>query len=191
MAVEYVNRKGQTYFLYEGETKTGKPKYYLSRQPAGTPMTSIPDGFEIYENPNAQPFIRRQLPKIIADDELSLVESEVHRFADLKYSLIDRKHTALTLYSVDNQREMIGAMRALGLVSGKADVDDIARRFWTYSAVIRFTLVDATRRIFQTQRYCFLGAIDDWIDIGKPGPLSALARRYIKHVGKDSFYDLF
>ncbi len=32
-----------------------------------------------------------------------------------------------------------------------------------------FQLVDATRRTFQAQRYCFLGSVDDWIEIGKPG----------------------
>jgi hypothetical protein len=30
----------------------------------------IPEGFEIYENPNAQVFLRRIPPKIITDEEL-------------------------------------------------------------------------------------------------------------------------
>jgi len=39
-----------------------------------------------------------------------------------------------------------------------------------------FQLVDVTRRTFQTQRYCFLGSVDDWIAIGKPGKLTALVK---------------
>jgi hypothetical protein len=54
-----------------------------------------------------------------------------------------------------------------------------------------FHLVDATRRIFQTQRYCFLGSVDDWIEIGKPGKLSTLVKKYVKHLGQDSYVELW
>ena len=40
----------------------------------GTLVDKVPDGFEIYENPNAQVFLRRIQPKIITDEEVALVE---------------------------------------------------------------------------------------------------------------------
>ncbi len=40
-----------------------------------------------------------------------------------------------------------------------------------------YNFVDATRRTFQSQRYCFLGSVDDWIEIGNPGKLSTLVNR--------------
>jgi len=40
------------------------------------------------------------------------------------------------------------------------------------------------------QRYCFRGAVDDWIDIGH-GPLAPLVKTYVKHLGKESYFDLF
>jgi hypothetical protein len=48
------NAKGKTYYLYQGTTKTGKPRYYFSMESNGALAESIPEGFEIYENPNAQ-----------------------------------------------------------------------------------------------------------------------------------------
>jgi len=42
----------------------------------------------------------------------------------------------------------------------------------------------------RTQRYCFLGSVDDWIEIGKPGKLSTLVKRYVKHLGQDSYVEL-
>jgi hypothetical protein len=30
--MEYTNRKGHRYFVFEGKTKTGKPKYFASRR---------------------------------------------------------------------------------------------------------------------------------------------------------------
>ena len=32
MPVRYTNRKGMTYTLYRGQTRTGKPRYYLVDQ---------------------------------------------------------------------------------------------------------------------------------------------------------------
>ena len=65
MVVTHVNRKRQTYFLHEGKTKTGKPKYFFSKESDGCLLDTIPDGYEIYENPNAQVFLRKAEPEII------------------------------------------------------------------------------------------------------------------------------
>jgi hypothetical protein len=33
VSVTYTNRKGRTYYLCQGTTKTGKPRYYFAREP--------------------------------------------------------------------------------------------------------------------------------------------------------------
>lgn len=62
---------------------------------------------------------------------------------------------------------------------------------WSYHAELQFVLVDDKRRLYQARRYCYLGSIDDWIEIGKRGPLATLAKRYIKHLGQESYFELF
>ena len=52
MPITYMNAKEQTYFLHRDSTKMGKPKYYFSMKREGHLAESIPEGFEIYENPN-------------------------------------------------------------------------------------------------------------------------------------------
>src|SRR3989441_11655883 len=54
MPITYTNAKGKTYYLHQGTTKTGKPKYYFSMENEGHLAEAITVGFEIYENPNAQ-----------------------------------------------------------------------------------------------------------------------------------------
>lgn len=49
MGVQYRNRKGDTYYLHEGQSRGGKVRYIFSRKTDGKPVESIPDGFEIYE----------------------------------------------------------------------------------------------------------------------------------------------
>lgn len=62
MAVTHVNRYRDTYHLHVGRTKAGKPKYWFAKNTDGDLADSIPDGYEVYENPDAQVFLRKSLP---------------------------------------------------------------------------------------------------------------------------------
>ena len=64
------------------------------------------------------------------------------------------------------------------------------QQFATFTPLLRFTLLDEARRTFQTERYCFRGSIDDWIDVGWPGLLEKLCKLYVRHLGQESFYEL-
>ncbi len=52
MPITYTNRKGFTYYLCRGVTKTGKPRYYFAREPKDEPVEQIPDGYTISESVN-------------------------------------------------------------------------------------------------------------------------------------------
>lgn len=67
----------------------------------------------------------------------------------------------------------------------------INRKSHTFSPVMQFVLINEEKREFVTQRYCFLGSIDDWIEIGKPDKLQNLVKKYVKHLGQESYYSLF
>lgn len=58
--IQFTNRKNNIYYLHRGTTKSGKQKYYFSKNQDGILADAIPDGFEIYENLNAQVFLRRK-----------------------------------------------------------------------------------------------------------------------------------
>ena len=61
----------------------------------------------------------------------------------------------------------------------------------SYMAMLRFTLIDRKTRVFVAERFCFRGSVDDWIPIAGPGTLAAHVRRFVKHLGRESFYELF
>ncbi len=75
MPITHVNRKWKTYYLHIGKTKSGKDKYYFSTKSDETLAETIPDGYEVYENPNAQVFLRIIQPKLITDTERAVVET--------------------------------------------------------------------------------------------------------------------
>jgi hypothetical protein len=81
MVVKHVNRKGQTFYLHETRTRTGKPKYVFSMKDEGILVGSIPEGYEVYENPDAQVFLRKTLPRFIADFEVAVVREGLRKLA--------------------------------------------------------------------------------------------------------------
>lgn len=57
MPIRHVNRKGQVYYLHQGKTKTGNPRYHFSTKSGTDLVETVPDSYEVYENPNAQVFL--------------------------------------------------------------------------------------------------------------------------------------
>jgi hypothetical protein len=152
---------------------------------------AIPTGFEVYENPNAQVFLRRIPTKIITDEERQVVEDGIHKYADVQDYKIDVKGNAIVVYTADQDIDaLVNLFQDVGSMRDEAQIRSAIRREITYSPMLQCVLSDEKRRVFVAQRYCFRGAIDDWIDLGH-GPLATLVRRYVKHLGKESYFDLF
>jgi hypothetical protein len=191
MPIQYVNRKGQTYYLHQGLTKTGKPKYFFSMKQEGQLVETIPDGFEIYENPNAQLFLRKIQPKLITDDEVAAVEEGMKHYSQVEYYRVDVRKNIITIFITDQDLDRLTEFFRFAPGARGINLKDYFAKTATYSPMLRFVLLDKDRRIFSTQRYCFLGSIDDWIDIGRSGKLNDLVKTYVKHLGQESYYDLF
>ena len=64
-------------------------------------------------------------------------------------------------------------------------------RHASFMAVMRLVLVDKKTRTFVTERFCFRGSVDDWIHIGGPGTLLSQIHQFVKHLGRESIYELF
>ncbi|MEY2977911.1 MAG: hypothetical protein RLZZ435_2050 [Cyanobacteriota bacterium] len=189
MSIQHFNRKGQTFYLHQGLTKTGKPKYFFSQKENGTLVDGMPEGYEVYENPNAQVFLRKIPPKIITDQELSIVEKGMKKFSSLKYYKIDVKKNTIVIYGAD--QDPAGLMDGLPIaLSARETKLKYLERHLSYSPLMQFVLLDEEKRNFTTMRYCFLGSVDDWIHIGKTDQLQNLVREYVKHLGQESYYSL-
>ena len=85
---------------------------------------------------------------------------------------------------------LVGTLRSLPRAQD-ARVRAALKRVLTYSPMLQFVLIDKVNRLFQTERYCFLGSIDDWITIGSKDELPRLVKTYVPHLGEESFYELY
>ena len=188
MVVSYVDWRGQTCYLHKKVLKNGRLRYYFSTRQDGELLDALPEGYEIYENVNGRVFLRKIRPRLIPEDEVRFVEQELRRHEGLGYYRVDVKDKAITAYEppqeVDVLRDLLGQF---------VDVDRFEadmKQWLTYAPIMRFVLQDKVRRTFVAERMVSPGE-GDWASIGLPGPLKTLVRKYMKHLGWDSFFELY
>lgn len=197
MPVIHINRQGSRYYLHTGPKKGGGLQHFFSRKPKGALADTIPEGYEIYENVNAGVYLRRKKAQLIREEEVEEIRQGLLKLKGKKRYKTEARAKHLTIHegsaglgSLD-PHEPFGFLTEIfsGINPGK--LSEANERFATYQPVMRFVLVDGEKRIFAPERYCFKGSVEDWIDIGPPDTLTKLASKYLKHLGKDSFFELY
>ena len=185
MPVPHIDRRGQMYFLHAGTTKTGKPKYWFSMKAEGDLADSIPEGYEVYENPGCQVFLRKIVPQLVTPDEVAVVEDGLERFAPGQNCIVDVQGEHIVVYHAERV--------TIDLEDFGFGIRPLPVRYRDYMKVMRFTLVDEGARTFRVQRWCFRGSIDRWIDLwtsGSEGKLTGLVEKFCPHIGRESFFEL-
>jgi hypothetical protein len=188
MPVQFKNRKEKTYYLHQGKTKKDNLQYFFSNKAEGDLSDAIPDGYEIHENPNAQVFLRRIHSKLIEDSERAMVEKYLAESPGT--FLCDINGKTITGFESDQDVESLKELFRSIALPGTIDTEELVRNVITFSAVFRFILDDAEKRLFTIEHYCFKGSIDDWIYIAGPEQLESLAKKCLVHLGKESFFVL-
>jgi hypothetical protein len=188
MTLRYTNYKGETYYLHKGTGKKAGSQYSFSKKEAGTPVKSIPKGYEIYEDPNGRVFFRKIVPKKITQEEVTVVENSIRQYAKLKDHKIDVKGKAITIYLPDQELDDLRSCFDSPLFVNHSLLDKSLKNMLTYSPVMRFILSNREGRNFRVERAGFLD--DDWVLLDNSNDLQKLAKKYCRHLGKDSFYDL-
>src|SRR5712691_13541053 len=100
MPVNYTNRKGQTYTLYLGQTRSGKPRYYFGRagQGQGEPVTEIPPGYSITESVNGVVSLVKDRPSLIQPEEVAAIEAVVQQHPEGRRYRVAVKHDRIEIY---------------------------------------------------------------------------------------------
>ena len=188
MAVEYMNRRRDQYRLYARKTKKGNLSYYMAMESDGFLVGSMPDGYEIYEDPNARVYIRKIRPRVFTDEEISLVENAVRKYSALTDFRIELKDNSIIVFEPDQSDDWIAEIsKLLAPFNSERAIREI-RKTMSYSQVMRFVLVDRESRAFEVERWWF--SEDEWMYLDCSGDLGKLVRKYCRHLGRETLYDL-
>ena len=195
MPVTYTNRKGFTYFLNKGLTKTSKPRYYFAREQKGGPVDKVPPGYQIQESVNGIVSLVKQRPQLISAEEVASVEAAVKRHPKSRNYRVAVKHDQVIVYEstgpdMDVLQELL-SRAGIGRDEAKKRLEGELDRYTQFTPVMRFILDDQETRQYHAERWSYLGSIDDWIYAGHSGKISALAKKLIPTLGTDKFYELY
>jgi hypothetical protein len=192
--VTYTNRKGITFYLCQGVTKTGKSRYYFAREIKGEPVEQVPDGYTISESVNGVVSLSKTQVSQLHAAEINAVKAAVTRHPKSRRYRVNVRPKRLEVYeAVGPDAETFSAELGQlipflpGMTSRLAERMD---RYTQFSCVVRFTLIDTDQRTFEAERMCYLGSIDDFIQIGY-GPLEPLASDIIATLGTEEFFEWF
>ena len=183
MIVTYKNFRGDMYYLHSRLTKKGNTTYHFAKKSAGADVREIPEGYEIYEDPNGKVYLRKILKQLINDNEIKTIETAMEKHCPIKDFKIDVKKEYIYIYTVSTP---LDELKNLTPFTSGVNFD----KYKDYETMLRFTLIDKQNRIFAVERFCFLGGIEDWIDLDSSENLQKLAMDYVQHIGQDSFFDL-
>lgn len=123
--------------------------------------------------------------KIISQKEIKIIKDAINKYSGIIYYQLKNRGNKLTILTGTFSEEECALKEA-----GEKSFEDIYHNSSNYLPMMRFILVDAEERVFEVERYCFRGSIDDWVFIGGSDNLKELAEKYCKHLGRMSFYEL-
>jgi len=190
MKLQYTNRKGKKYFLHEGKTKKGNSQYTFSQSNKNA-LNIIPDGYEIYENPNAQVFLRRIQPKLIGEEEVALVQEKLEDLIQEKYCKITIEKKTITIYLADQHVDRIREIIKSSPKVEKEGVESLIDQVITYSPFIQLVLSSEEDRLFILKIVAYQEGERSWETVEDSDGLKSLLSVVRKEIDIEEYYDHF
>ena len=193
--ITYTNRKGVTYTLCKGVTKTGKPRYFFAREPQGEPVEAIPEGYEIRESVNGVVSLAKVRLGHILAEEVAVVVAAIQRHPRGRNYRVDVKPDRIDIYELVSRGmdEVLAVFDDVLTPELLAEIRADRERYGQYTAEMRLILTDEERRLFRAERMCYRSSVDGWLPLRNIGTASIeqLARRLVPTLGTDAFFELY
>ncbi|MBF0449830.1 MAG: hypothetical protein HQK75_03940 [Candidatus Magnetomorum sp.] len=184
MKITYTTRNQKTYYLYRGTTKKGEPRYYFSPDKSRNDqlVDAIPEGYEIYENISCRLYLRKIKPKIILDEEIDLVKTELKKIMTHKdYDLykVDVKKNIIIIYELNENIESIVECSKSITTKTEDEIREIVITHATYSPLMQFVLTNEKTRSFVVHHNYHI-VQSNWANINDEAPLESHVRSFIR-----------
>lgn len=181
--IKYKNCRGDTYYVRQVEGKRGT-RYVCSIKESDNDLHELPDGYEFSENPNGKVVCRKKLVSLIKGAEVQLAETLCSELVTIELTKVEQKKDHIIIHS--------GKQAKLSLIFPEVNKDlirETALRTTPFEPVLKFEIFDEDQRNFIAYRMTWRGDCD-WMMLSM-GPLEILLKKYVPHIGHDSFYELY
>lgn len=190
----YTNRKGQTYYLHSGKTKTGKRRYFVAKTAGDGVLDAVPSGFEVVESINGVVSVRRIDPdaRSVPDTDLARVRAELGRHRHLRRHRADAVKGEIIVFEPigglpDEVADLLVATLQLTpsqLEQRRPELDKGVR----YTPVLRLVPLDGRQYALFRMTYRGEGGWSRWA-IAR-GTIDALASKYLLYLGTEALFEL-
>ena len=180
----YINRYGEKYYLHIVKLKSGKERYTFTKNDINDCISTIPDGYEIYEPPNSGVFLRKISKKALLIEEVEIIEKAIKKICKDALYILDNKKNGLEIFVNEEYRNKPSLLGLTFLMEGNYRYQ---KTFYEPTFKI---CKDKGSAEYNIERFCFLGGIEDWIYIERNKNLKYLCEKYFRHINKESFYEL-
>lgn len=188
-AFAFQNRKGVTYYLHEGKTKTGKPRYFFAKTIGDAPLAAVPEGFEVDESMNGVVSVRRKTAGAseVPAEDVKAVEAVLAHYPHLAGYVAKIVGNAIVVFEPDPRPHDLSdiASRWGHALRGDAFVANQLKRT-RYSPVMKFEPKEDGYAAF---RMTFRGK-GGWSYPIEFGKLVELGKKLLPSVGTDEFFNL-
>jgi hypothetical protein len=186
------NRMGVTFYLHEGKTKTGKPRYFFTRDIRDGSLVELPEGYEVSESINGVVSVRKKKPGEVSvpAEDVTLVEAALGRHPHLRWYKAQAVGSAILIFEPDPRP---GDLRSLGdlvgfsgrLGPGEQYMEERMKKA-RYAPVMKFEREGDRYAVF---RMTYRGH-GGWSYPLDSGTLAELIKKFVPKVGTEKFFDL-
>ncbi len=196
MPISHTNRKGQTFFLCQGITKTGKPRYYFSKTARADTLEQVPAGHHIEESVNGVVSLVKDRQQLILPEEIQLVEDALRRHPKGNNYRVSAKGKQIVVYErlgpdAEGMADIFG--KTLSMYSRQElleGVQALLDKNAQYSPMLHFKLVNTADRTFCAERATYVSSLPEWVNICDCGPLQELVDEIIPLLDTDEYFEL-
>jgi len=187
------NSRGKSYFIKSKKTKKGNTTYYVTKKEDETCLDEIPTGYEVFEKyDSGLMFIRKKKSSLFSLREINAIKKGLEKNKSIIDYRINLHGGELAIYTAEkeiNDTSFESLKDLFYTQSQKSHYKSIWKRF---EERMQIKIVqDKSGKYFEVKRYCYRGSVDDWITIGVESDIGVVGDKYLTHIGKDSYYELF
>jgi hypothetical protein len=183
---------GDTYYLHEGKTKTGRPRYFFAKSVYDGPLAAMPPGFEVSESINGVVSVRRStevaVAVVVPESDVKHVEAAVARHAHLRGYMVRVVGSAIVVFEPHPKP---AELRELAERLGRGYRAESFIEDWMksakYAPVLKFERA-STGYVVHRMMYRGEGG---WSWPVMNGTLADLAKRVVSSIGTDEFFELY
>ena len=192
MPYSYTNRQGKVHYFKQAETKKGGYRYYVTTSNKFPDLIDeVPNDYEVTELPeDAKVIIRKKKPVFITREEIEITHDAIKEFSDIKDFFIHVDEEYIYVYH-SQFNYTAGKEDNLNREEAKEIFGDTIERWMKFFTSLRFKLVDAKERLFQTERVVYTSFYGhDFHPVGEVGLIEDITRNYGQYLGRETFFDL-